>query len=125
MSDNWASPVSSNVCRCLSNASFLTERCDLVLKMRHGVHSTAGIIRVRLVHLVEVAVEALVDSLQALLQIGPCEAAVSVVHSLDARAVHGNQLAPVQIQFTAQPHELAKHGPGTRPYCRAESPRLS
>ena len=89
----------------------LAERCDLLLKICHGILSTAGIIRVGLVHLVEVAVEAVAGTLQMRLERGPREVAVSFIHRLDARAVHGDELAPVQVEFTAQPHELPKHRP--------------
>ena len=98
----------------------LTDRCDLLLKIRHGSRSAAGIIRINLVHLVKVAVESVVDTLQVRLQLGPREVAVPVVHRLDARAVHGDQLPPVQVEFPAQPHELPKHRPERMPIVAPE-----
>ena len=77
------------------------DRRDLVLKVRYGVPSTAGCVRIGLVHLFEVAFQLVVDALQVPLQRGSREVAVTVVHRLDARAVHRDQLAPVQVKFSA------------------------
>ena len=71
------------------------------LWVRYGVPSTAGCVRIGLVHLFEVAFQLVVDALQVPLQRGSREVAVTVVHRLDARAVHRDQLAPVQVKFSA------------------------
>ena len=96
------------------------DRRDLVLKVRYGVPSAAGFVHIGLVHLVEVAFQLVVDALQVPLQRGSREVAVTVVHRLDARAVHRDQLAPVQVKFSAQPHELPKDLPEGAPVVAAE-----
>ena len=98
----------------------LADRRDLVLKVRYGVPSAAGFVRIGLVHLFEVAFQPVVDALQVPLQCGSREVAVTVVHRLDARAIHSDQLAPVQGKFSAQPHERPKDLPEGAPVVAAE-----
>ena len=95
----------------LQGSLSLAERCDLRLKTSHGVRPGADIVRIRLVHLVEIAVETVVDTLQIPLQFGLCEVAVTVVHCLDTRAINSDQLAPVQVKVAAQPYERPKYLP--------------
>ena len=75
---------------------------------------------IRLVHLFKIAVETVVNALQFPLQFGLREIAITAIHRLDARAIHGNQFPPVQVKFPAQPHKLPKDFPERIPIVTTE-----
>ena len=104
--------------RLQSRAAFL-DRGDLPLQIRR-CGARAGIIGVRLVHLAQVAVRALVGLLQLPFELGAREVAARVVHALDAGAIDRHQLAAVEVEFAAKPDEVAKHLPERVPVVAPE-----
>ncbi len=81
---------------------------DLLLKPVNVASAPAIITLIRLVKLLQIALQTLIARSDLPLQAGLGEVAILAVDRLDPAAVHRDQFTPEQIQVPAKGHEFAK-----------------
>ena len=93
----------------LKRCSAFTQRFDFRREVGGGFRAAAGILGVRFVHFLQVALKALVSLLEPVVEPRPREIALAAVYRLDAGAVDSQEFTSVQAEFAAQRYKAPEH----------------